>query len=79
VPASAASATPRHTGWMATAQDALKRGAQAARIAMGQAPQADPSVGAALVPGEAASVAAALSIPDALPVSAQLLPRSLLF
>jgi hypothetical protein len=31
---------------------------------MGQAPQADPSVGVALVPGEAAGAAAALSPPD---------------
>jgi hypothetical protein len=37
---------------------------------MGQAPQADPSVGAAIVPGEAAGVAAALSPPDALPAPA---------
>jgi hypothetical protein len=33
---------------------------------MGQAPQADPSVGAAIMPGEAAGVAAALSPPDLL-------------
>jgi hypothetical protein len=33
---------------------------------MGQAPQADPSVGAAIVPGEAAGMAAALSPPDVL-------------
>jgi hypothetical protein len=37
---------------------------------MGQAPQADPSVRAAIVPGEAAGVAATLSPPDALPASA---------
>jgi hypothetical protein len=37
---------------------------------MGQGPQADPSVGAAIEPGEAASVAAALSPPDALPAPA---------
>jgi hypothetical protein len=37
---------------------------------MGQAPQADPSVGAAIVPGEAAGVAAALSPPDVLPTPA---------
>jgi hypothetical protein len=67
VPAFAASAAPRHAGWLASAQDTLKRGAQAAQIAMGQAPQADPSVEAAIVPGEAAGVAAALSPPDALP------------
>jgi hypothetical protein len=68
--ASAASAAPCHVGWLASAQDALKRGAQAARVAMGQSPQADPSVGAAIVPGEAAGVAAALSPPDALPAPA---------
>jgi hypothetical protein len=33
---------------------------------MGQAPQADPSVGAAIMPGEAAGMAAALSPPDML-------------
>jgi hypothetical protein len=70
VPASAASAAPRHAGWLASAQDTLKRGAQAARVAMGQAPQADPSIGAAIVPGEAAGVAAALSPPDVLPAPA---------
>jgi hypothetical protein len=70
VPASVASAASRHAGWLASAQDALKRGAQAVRIAMGQAPQADTSVGAAIVPGEAAGVAVALSPPDALPVPA---------
>jgi hypothetical protein len=64
--ASAASAAPRHTGWLASAQDALKRGAQVVRIAMGQAPQVDPSVEVAIAPGEAAGVAAALSPPDAL-------------
>jgi hypothetical protein len=37
---------------------------------MGQAPQADPSVGAAIVLGEAAGVAAALNPPDALPAPA---------
>jgi hypothetical protein len=37
---------------------------------MGHAPRADPSVGAAIVPGEAAGVVAALSPPDALPVLA---------
>jgi hypothetical protein len=68
--ASAASATPCHAGWLASAQDTLKRGAQAARIAIGQASQTDPSVGAAIVPGEAAGVVAALSPPDALPAPA---------
>jgi hypothetical protein len=37
---------------------------------MGQAPQADPSVEAAIVPGEVAGVTAALSPPDALPAPA---------
>jgi hypothetical protein len=37
---------------------------------MGQASQADPSIGAAIVPGEAAGVAAALSPPDVLPAPA---------
>jgi hypothetical protein len=68
--ASAASVAPCHAGWLASAQDALKRGAQAARVAMGQAPQADPSVGAAIVPGEAAGMAATLSPPDVLPAPA---------
>jgi hypothetical protein len=70
VPASAASAALRHAGWLTSAQDTLKQGAQAARVAMGQAPQADPSVGAAIVPGEAAGVAAALSPPNVLPAPA---------
>jgi hypothetical protein len=34
---------------------------------MGQASQADPSIGAAIVPGEATDVAAAPSPPDVLP------------
>jgi hypothetical protein len=37
---------------------------------MGHAPQADPSIGAAIMPGEAAGVAAALSPPDVLPAPA---------
>jgi hypothetical protein len=37
---------------------------------MGQAPQANSSVGAAIVPGEAAGVATALSPPDVLPAPA---------
>jgi hypothetical protein len=66
VPASAASAAPRHASRPASAQDAPKRGAQAVRVAMGRAPQADPSVEAAVVPGETADTAAALSPPDVL-------------
>jgi hypothetical protein len=70
VPASAASAASRHAGWLASAQDALKRGAQVARVAMGHAPQADPSIVAAIVPREAAGVVAALSPPNVLPTPA---------
>jgi hypothetical protein len=70
VSASAANAAARHAGWLASAQDALERGPQAARVAMGQASQADPSIGAAIVPGEAADMAAAPSPPDVLPAPA---------
>jgi hypothetical protein len=70
VPASAASVAARHAGWLASAQDALERGARAARVALGQASQADPSIRAAIVLGEAAGVAAALSPPDVLPAPA---------
>jgi hypothetical protein len=63
VPASAASAAARHAGWLASAQDTLERGAQAARVALGQASQADPSIGAAIVPREAVGEAAAPSPP----------------
>jgi hypothetical protein len=68
-PASAAGAATRHAGWLASAQGALEQGAQAARLAMGQASQADPSVGTAIVPGETADAAAAPSPPDLLPAS----------
>jgi hypothetical protein len=64
--ASAASAAPRHTGWLASVQDTPKRGAPMARVAMGRAPHADPSVEAAIVPREAAGAVAALSPPDVL-------------
>jgi hypothetical protein len=70
VPAFAASVAARHAGWPASAQDALERGAQVAQVAMGQASQADPSIGTAIVPGEAADVVAAPSPPDVLPVPA---------
>jgi hypothetical protein len=56
-PASAAGAAARHAGWLASAQGALQRGAQAARVAMGQASQVDPPVGAAIMPGEAVDAA----------------------
>jgi hypothetical protein len=70
VPASAAGAALGHAGRLASTQDASKRGAQAARVAVGQAPQADPSVEAAVVPGETAGAAAALSPPDVSPAPA---------
>jgi hypothetical protein len=68
--ASAAGAAVRHAGWLTSAQGALERGAHAARLAMGQASQADPSVGAAIVPGETADAATAPSPPDLLPAPA---------
>jgi hypothetical protein len=70
VSASGASAAACHAGWLASAQDALERGAQTAQVALGQASQADPSIGAAIMPGETAGVAAALSPPVGLPASA---------
>jgi hypothetical protein len=66
-PASAAGAATRHAGLLASAQGALQRGAQAARVAMGQASQADPPIGAAIMPGEAADAVTAPSPPDLLP------------
>jgi hypothetical protein len=68
--ASAASAAAHHAGWLASAQSTLERGAQAARVAMGQVPQADPFVGVAITQGEAADAAAASSPADLLLVSA---------
>jgi hypothetical protein len=64
--ASAAGAVAHQVGWLASAQSALKRGAQAARVAMGQVPRADPSVGAAIVPEETTNAVVALSPPDLL-------------
>jgi hypothetical protein len=68
--ASAAGAAPGHAGRLASTQDAPKQGAQAARVAVGRAPEADPSVEAAVVPRETAGAAAALSPPDVLPAPA---------
>jgi hypothetical protein len=65
-PASAAGAAARHAGWLASAQGALRRGAQAARVTMGQASPADPPAGAAIMPGEATDAAAASSPVDLL-------------
>jgi hypothetical protein len=64
--ASAAGAAAHHAGWLASTQSALERGAQAARLAMGQASQVDPSVGVAIVPEETADAAMAPSPPDLL-------------
>jgi hypothetical protein len=69
-PASAASAAPGHAGRLASSQDAPKQGAQAVRVAVGRAPEADPSVEAAVVPRETAGTAAASSPPDVLPALA---------
>jgi hypothetical protein len=66
-PASSAGASARHAGWLASAQGALRRGAQEARAAMGQASQVDPSVGAAIVPVEVVDTAAASSPPSSSP------------
>jgi hypothetical protein len=64
--ASAAGAAAHQASWLASAQSALERGVQAARVAMGQVPRADPSVGAAIVPEETANAVVALSPPDLL-------------
>jgi hypothetical protein len=69
-PASAAGATAHQAGLLASAQGTLERGAQAARLAMGQASQADPSIRAAIVPGETADAVVAPSPPDLLPAPA---------
>jgi hypothetical protein len=70
VPASAAGVVPGHAGLLASAQDAPKQGAQASRVVVGRAPQADPSVKAVVVPRETAGAAVALSPPDVLPAPA---------
>jgi hypothetical protein len=64
--ASAAGVAAHQAGWLASAQSALERGAQAARVAMGQVPRSDSSVGAAIVPEETADAAVAPSPPDLL-------------
>jgi hypothetical protein len=69
-PASAAGAAARHAGWLASAQGALQRGAQAARVAMGQASPANPPVGATIMPGETADAVVIPSLPDRLPAPA---------
>jgi hypothetical protein len=69
-PASAAGAAPGLAGRLASTQGAFKQGAQAAQVAMGRAPEADPSIEAAVVPRETAGAATALSPPDVLPALA---------
>jgi hypothetical protein len=64
--ASATGVAAHQASWLASAQSALERGAQAARVAMGQVPRADPSIGAAIVPEETADTAVAPSPPDLL-------------
>jgi hypothetical protein len=68
--ASAASVASGLAGRLASSQDAPKRGAQAAQVAVGRVPEAEPSVEAAVVPREAAGAAAASSPPGGLPVLA---------
>jgi hypothetical protein len=68
--ASTASAAPGLAGQLAFLHDAPKRGAQAAQVAVGRAPEADSSVKAVVVPRETAGAAAASSPPDALPALA---------
>jgi hypothetical protein len=70
VSASAASAAPGLAGQLAFLQDAPERGAQAAQVVVGRAPEADSSVEATVVPREAAGAAAASGPPDALPALA---------
>jgi hypothetical protein len=64
--ASAVGAAAHQVGWLASAQSALERGAQAARVAMGQVARANPSVEAAIVPEETADAAMAPSPSDLL-------------
>jgi hypothetical protein len=68
--ASVAGATTHQAGWLASTQSALERGAQAARVVMGQVPRADPSAGAAIALEETANAAVAPSPPDLLLASA---------
>jgi hypothetical protein len=69
-PASAVGAALGHAGRLASTQDAPKQGARAARVAVGRAPEADPSVEAVVVPRETAGAGATLSSPDVLPTPA---------
>jgi hypothetical protein len=75
-PTSSAGVAARHAGWLASAQGALRRGAQDARAVMGQASQVDPPVGAAIMPGEAVDAAAASSPPALLPAPTSIPART---
>jgi hypothetical protein len=68
--ASAASAASGLAGQLTSSQDAPQRGAQAAPVAVGRAPDADSSVEAAIALGEAAGAAVASGPPDMLPALA---------
>jgi hypothetical protein len=68
--ASAASAVPGLAGQLTPSQDAPKRVAQAAQVAVGRAPEADSSIEAVVVLREAAGTAVASSPPDVLPALA---------
>jgi hypothetical protein len=65
-----ASAAPGLAGQLTSSQDAPKRGAQAAPVAVGRAPEADSSVEATVALGEAAGATVASGPPDALPALA---------
>jgi hypothetical protein len=64
--ASIASVAPGIGGQQTPSEDAPKRGAQAAPVAVGLAPEADSSVEAVVVLGEAAGAVVALGPPDVL-------------
>jgi hypothetical protein len=70
VSASVAGVAPGLGGRLASAQGAPEQGVQAAQVAVGRAPEADPSVEAAIETRETASAAATLSPPVVLPVLA---------
>jgi hypothetical protein len=69
-PASAAGVSSGLAGRLASTQDAPMQGARAAQVAVGRAPEADPSVEAAIVPRGTTGAAAALSPPVVLPTPA---------
>jgi hypothetical protein len=70
VSASATSVAPGLAGQLTSSQDAPQRGAQAAPVAVGRAPEADSSVEAAVALGEAAGAAVTSGPPDMLPALA---------